>query len=518
MKRTLGVGLAGLLAVPVLVLGPRTDAGAVVAIERLMGADRFATAIAASQRGWPDGAPAVVLAGGTDHRDALAASGLAWRLGGVPVLLTSHETLREDVAAEIRRLGASEVVLVGGVDAIQPAVEEAVDALDVDVRRVGSATAPETAATVATEGVLPESARGRVFVVHSGDADAGVLAGSLAAARGAPVLLTETDVLPEATVEALDQLAPAETLVIGGPTAISDAVVGAVPNGRRIAGTDSYDVAVTLADLAAAWGMNPAHAVVAHGWADGVVAASLAGRLGVPLLLTDPHVWHGRLIEWFARAHPVGTTIVGGERAVDAFVAAGVADGGGPLARRRGDVGAVVSVLQQRLLDTGFNPDPPTGIYNEHTQFALWALQKAFDLPITGAAGGAELAHLQAWHRPSVLRPDITERYGDHVEISIRKQLLQVVKGGQVVVAVHTSTGKASTPTIRGVFSIRDHRPGTNALGMYKTMHFIRGYAIHGYPSVPLFPASHGCSRVHNRDADLLFGIIPDGMTVVTWL
>jgi lipoprotein-anchoring transpeptidase ErfK/SrfK len=35
---------------------------------------------------------------------------------------------------------------------------------------------------------------------------------------------------------------------------------------------------------------------------------------------------------------------------------------------------------------------------------------------------------------------------------------------------------------------------------------------------VPLFPASHGCSRVHNRDADLLFDIVPNGMTVVTWL
>jgi len=27
-------------------------------------------------------------------------------------------------------------------------------------------------------------------------------------------------------------------------------------------------------------------------------------------------------------------------------------------------------------------------------------------------------------------------------------------------------------------------------------MYFLSGFAIHGYPSVPVWPASHGCVRV----------------------
>ena len=37
--------------------------------------------------------------------------------------------------------------------------------------------------------------------------------------------------------------------------------------------------------------------------------------------------------------------------------------------------------------------------------------------------------------------------------------------------------------------------PGTNALGMYYSLYFLRGFAIHGYASVPPYPASHGCVR-----------------------
>ena len=31
---------------------------------------------------------------------------------------------------------------------------------------------------------------------------------------------------------------------------------------------------------------------------------------------------------------------------------------------------------------------------------------------------------------------------------------------------------------------------------LYHPMYFLRGFAIHGYPEVPMWPASHGCVRV----------------------
>ena len=45
-------------------------------------------------------------------------------------------------------------------------------------------------------------------------------------------------------------------------------------------------------------------------------------------------------------------------------------------------------------------------------------------------------------------------------------------------------------------------------------MYFVGGYAIHGNPSVPPYPASHGCVRVPNFVIYRLFGSEPYGETV----
>ena len=63
------------------------------------------------------------------------------------------------------------------------------------------------------------------------------------------------------------------------------------------------------------------------------------------------------------------------------------------------------------------------------------------------------------------------------------------------------SSGKPSTPTVLGRFRVYRKTPGTNAKGMVDSTYFIRGYAIHGYASVPTYNASHGCMRVPIPDA-----------------
>ena len=56
--------------------------------------------------------------------------------------------------------------------------------------------------------------------------------------------------------------------------------------------------------------------------------------------------------------------------------------------------------------------------------------------------------------------------------------------------------------------------PGVNAKGMVDSAYFIRGYATHGYPSVPVFPASHGCFRLPIPDARSVFNWIEIGTPV----
>jgi lipoprotein-anchoring transpeptidase ErfK/SrfK len=49
---------------------------------------------------------------------------------------------------------------------------------------------------------------------------------------------------------------------------------------------------------------------------------------------------------------------------------------------------------------------------------------------------------------------------------------------------------------------------------MVHSAYFIGAYATHGYPSVPPFPASHGCLRVPLADALSLFRWIRIGTRV----
>ena len=49
---------------------------------------------------------------------------------------------------------------------------------------------------------------------------------------------------------------------------------------------------------------------------------------------------------------------------------------------------------------------------------------------------------------------------------------------------------------------------------MYDPMYFYRGFAIHGSPSVPPWPASHGCIRITRADAAWMIANVPDGMPV----
>jgi len=87
-------------------------------------------------------------------------------------------------------------------------------------------------------------------------------------------------------------------------------------------------------------------------------------------------------------------------------------------------------------------------------------------------------------------------RSGHHVEVDISRQVMALINGDDVVATFHVSTGKSSTPTVRGTFHFYRKEPGTNSHGMYMSVYFIRGYATHGYPSVPMHQAaSHGCVR-----------------------
>ena len=101
--------------------------------------------------------------------------------------------------------------------------------------------------------------------------------------------------------------------------------------------------------------------------------------------------------------------------------------------------------------------------------------------------------------------------HGRHVEADIGRQVLALIDHGKPVRIYPISSGAPVTPTILGSFRVYMKTPGTNAKGMVHSSYFIRGYAIHGYASVPPYPASHGCLRVPIPEAASIFAWVRHG-------
>ena len=125
---------------------------------------------------------------------------------------------------------------------------------------------------------------------------------------------------------------------------------------------------------------------------------------------------------------------------------------------------------------------------------ALVAFQKAYGLSRSRVADHA------VWRKLDVAKL-IKPRYkgpGVHVEVDKGRQILMVVRKGAVYGYIPVSTG-ATGNTPEGSFSIRQKSPATSTFFGSATltwvMGFVGNFAIHGYPEVPSYPASHGCIR-----------------------
>ena len=97
---------------------------------------------------------------------------------------------------------------------------------------------------------------------------------------------------------------------------------------------------------------------------------------------------------------------------------------------------------------------------------------------------------------------------GEHVEVSLSKQVMVFADGDKPFAIYPISSGKSSTPTVTGHYTFIRTEPGYNSHGMYYSFYFYGGYAVHGYESVPNYPASHGCVRTFIADQPEIFNRI----------
>jgi L,D-transpeptidase-like protein/putative peptidoglycan binding protein len=179
----------------------------------------------------------------------------------------------------------------------------------------------------------------------------------------------------------------------------------------------------------------------------------------------------------------------------------------------QGSHGTRVLLLQRTLRSLGFAV-PVSGSYGPTTSRAVLAYRKTNRLGRTGFASAAVYAKVLRQRGRFKLR---YPKAGRHVEFDWSRQVLVLADHGRASRVYHASSGKPSTPTVFGTFRFYMKQPGTNSHQMVDSSYFIRGYAIHGYFSVPSFAASHGCIRVPTADARAIYNWIPLGMRIFVY-
>jgi putative cell wall-binding protein len=217
--------------------------------DRISGKDRFETSIFVSQAGWPDNSTDyVLLARSHDFADALAGVPLAYALNA-PVLLTPVKTLYASTLSEIQRLGATNVILLGGTSAIGSEVEDLLEAQGLKVERVFGSNRYATAAAIANRlAQITGSLTDAVIAVGSNFPDA-LSAASYAAYLGQPILLVHSTTLPASTENVLIDLNIQNVVIAGGTSVVSNAVMDALPvpgKKTRVSGSTRYATSVEM--------------------------------------------------------------------------------------------------------------------------------------------------------------------------------------------------------------------------------------------------------------------------------
>lgn len=173
-----------------------------------------------------------------------------------------------------------------------------------------------------------------------------------------------------------------------------------------------------------------------------------------------------------------------------------------------GSAGPSVYELDRRLEELHYALGQVDGYFGRDDVDAVIAFQKLHGLPRTGAVDARFWIELQRAQVPQARYPN-----GDHVEVSKGRQVLFVIRDGEVALIVPVSTG-ATGNTPLGHWPVYSRVPGFNAKAMYYSSFFTGAFAIHGYESVPPYPASHGCVRVPLWVAYRLYSLVDYGTEI----
>ncbi|MGM0843743.1 MAG: cell wall-binding repeat-containing protein [Bacillota bacterium] len=288
-------------------------------VKTLSGSNRYETAVKISEEMYPAGFPAnkpakaVIVTTGENFADALSASPLAEQYGQAPILLTRPGAIPESVVTELKRLGAKEVIIIGGNLAVSPGVQSKIASQGMKTTRISGSNRYETNRLILGKLTNVKGA----FVAAGGNYADALGAAPVASAKNWSIVLTKTDSIDD---ESLSLLKNKPVAILGGTAAISSRVENSIERINqdvdRFGGQDRYE---TLARLL--WHnkhvVDPSSVLVSTGnnFPDALAAAPLSFSKHSPLILVGKQIDSATesLLMKFAEENSVNEiTVIGG--------------------------------------------------------------------------------------------------------------------------------------------------------------------------------------------------------------
>ena len=282
---------------------------------RVDGGDRVETGIKISQK-YYDKAKTVIVVRHDLFPDSMTASVLA-KLKDAPILLNPTNKLDPRVGAEIKRLGAEEVIIVGGPDSISEKVRVDLKAYDKDkdVERIAGVDRYGTSEMVARR-VTGITGKKNTGVIASGQVFPDALSvGTFASRDGYPILLVKKNFVPDQVVRAIKDLDINKTYIAGGTNTISKSTEAKLPGVlERMAGKDRYETSVAIAKSKF---KDSREAFIASGeeFADALVISPVSGKYNRPTLLASRNKKTNAVVKKYIEEYYLTSiTAIGGEK------------------------------------------------------------------------------------------------------------------------------------------------------------------------------------------------------------
>lgn len=258
-----------------------------VTLTRLAGSTRFETADKIAQTGWSS-ASTVILATSKSFKDALTGASISG-LYDAPILITEGgASLEPIVRNRIKALGASNVIIIGGNNAIPASIESELSTFCKVTRLAG-----QNDSTVETAEHLIKNSSQKIdtaIIVNSSAYPDALSIAPVSAIGKYPILFSNGASISSETRNILVNNGISNVVIVGGEGVVSANVANALKslgiNVKRISGSDRYKTCAAVYNEYKSWFGNDYAIATGENYPDALAGSALAAKNKTALLLT----------------------------------------------------------------------------------------------------------------------------------------------------------------------------------------------------------------------------------------